>query len=48
MAAVHRLIWAFDLDGDGGLTLLADGDLFVVSLDGCTNLMSQSLIEIKT
>lgn len=34
MAAVHGLVGTFDLDGYGGLAFLADGDLFVVALDG--------------
>jgi hypothetical protein len=34
VAAVHGLVRAFDLDGDGGLTLFAHGDLLVVALDG--------------
>lgn len=34
MAAVRGLVGAFDLDGDGGLAAFADGDLFVVALDG--------------
>ncbi len=34
VAAVHGLVGAFDLDGDRGLALFADGDLFVVALDG--------------
>ena len=33
VAAVHGLIWAFDLDGDRGLALFADLDLLVVALD---------------
>ena len=37
MAAVRGLVAAhFDLDGDGRLALLADGDLLVVALDGGT------------
>lgn len=34
LPTVHGLIGAFDLDGDGRLALLADGDLLVVALDG--------------
>jgi len=34
VAAVHGLVGALDLDGDRGLALFADGDLFVVALDG--------------
>jgi len=34
VAAVRGLVGAFDLDGDGGLASFADGDLFVVALDG--------------
>jgi hypothetical protein len=37
MATVHGLVGAFDLDGDGGLTLFADLNLFVVALDGGAN-----------
>ena len=32
--AVHGLVGSFDLDGDGRLAFFADGDLFVVALDG--------------
>ena len=34
LASVHRLVAAFDLDSNGGLTLLAERDLFVISFDG--------------
>jgi hypothetical protein len=34
---VHGLVGAFNFDGDGGLALFADCDLFVVALDGRTN-----------
>lgn len=34
LAAVERLVGAFDLNGYGGLSFFADGDLFVVALDG--------------
>ncbi len=34
MAAVAGLVGAVDFDGDGRLALFADGDLFVVALDG--------------
>jgi hypothetical protein len=37
MATVHGLVGAFDFDGDGGLALFADLDLFVVALDGGAN-----------
>jgi hypothetical protein len=35
VATVHGLVVAFDLDGDGGLTLFADLHGLVVALDGC-------------
>lgn len=35
MAAVDGLVGTFDFDGDRGLACFADGDLFVVALDGC-------------
>lgn len=34
MAAIHGLVGSLNLDGDGGLAALADGDLLVVALDG--------------
>jgi hypothetical protein len=36
MAAVHGLVGAFNLDGDGRLALFADLNLLVVALDGCS------------
>jgi hypothetical protein len=33
VATVHGLVGSFDFDGDGGLALFADGNLFVVALD---------------
>jgi len=36
MATVDGLVGAFDLDRDGGLACFANGNLFVVALDGCT------------
>ena len=36
VASVHGLVAAFDLDGDGGLTPLADLHGFVVTLNGST------------
>lgn len=33
LTAVHGLIAAFDLDGDGGLALFANGELFVIAFD---------------
>lgn len=37
LSAVGGLVAAhFDLDGHGGLSLFADVDLFVFTLDGCT------------
>jgi hypothetical protein len=33
LAAIERLIWSFDLDGNGRLTFLADWELLVVSFD---------------
>lgn len=33
LTAIHGLIGAFDLDGDGRLALLAQGDLLVVAFD---------------
>ena len=34
MSAVHGLIGAFDFYRNGGLAFFADGDLFMVALDG--------------
>ena len=34
LASIERLVRPFDLDGDGWLALFAEGDLFVVALDG--------------
>ena len=34
LPAVGGLVGHLDLDGDGGLATLAEGDLFVVTLDG--------------
>jgi hypothetical protein len=36
LSAVHWLVAALDLDGDGGLAFLADGDLFVIAFDART------------
>lgn len=33
LTTIHRLVGTLDLDGDGGLTLLADGDGLVVTLN---------------
>ena len=33
LATVHGLVGTFDLDGDRGLSLFADGDLFVFTLN---------------
>lgn len=36
MTAIQRLVVSFDLDRDGGLALLADGDCLVLAFDGYT------------
>lgn len=36
VTAVHGLVRALDLDGNGGLSSLADWDGLVIALDGCT------------
>jgi hypothetical protein len=36
VAAVKGLVWPFDLDGDAGLALLANGNVFVIAFDRLT------------
>lgn len=36
VTAVHRLVVAFNLDGDGGLALLTHGNSLVIALNGST------------
>ena len=47
LTAVQRLVWSFDLDGNGRLALFAYWDLLVFTLDGCSVIVSMNGVEVE-